>query len=296
MASGTSFEIEAQAEEPCIAKGGNGKIERQYKTAIILFSITNVFLLILIIITAVYAFGKPEPPRENVRLCLPCTDLEHHPYDTLQGIEVVDTNSTKCCVKKNEDANLLVGYFADTWIKKYLARENKPLRQYVCNDTSSAAKPVMKLVGKSESQEAKHHKLRWNGDHDLSISRGEISHHREHGYIEIKVAGLYQIYSQVVLKHDMHSQQTMHFHQHSMYHHCIILIPNGVTHNGVPMERTILKNSNPYCSSDSDMHHVTSFVGGAFQLLEGDRIAVKVSNKSEISLEPHMNFFGAHML
>lgn len=139
-----------------------------------------------------------------------------------------------------------------------------------------------------------HHKLFWDDEHELTIKYGSINHIADHGLIEIKESGLYQVYSQIVIEHDTSTHQ--HLHHPSVHTHSIVKIENGVPHTDPNFEMTILKTSNSHCSSKANTLSVTSNLGGTFQLTEGDRLAVKFNNKTELSLTPHMNFFGVHML
>jgi hypothetical protein len=127
----------------------------------------------------------------------------------------------------------------------------------------------------------------------IDLNDVRIKHHVDHGLIEIKKSGLYQIYSQIVLEHEMKDRD-----QHgsaSIYQHSVILkqagMPTDYNH-----EKFILKVSNTHCASESDTHTITSYISGAFQLSEGDKLGVRVHNNSEIATVPHMNFFGVHML
>jgi hypothetical protein len=139
------------------------------------------------------------------------------------------------------------------------------------------------------------HKLKWDGTSDLAIDLNDtrIKHHVDHGLIEIKKSGLYQIYSQIVLEHEMNDRD-----QHgsaSIYQHSVILKQAGMP-DDYNREKFILKVSNTHCASVSDTHTITSYISGAFQLTEGDKLGVRVHNNSEIAAVPHMNFFGVHML
>lgn len=81
----------------------------------------------------------------------------------------------------------------------------------------------------------------------------------------------------------------------SIYQHSVVYLKAG-TQNYRAREKVILKASNSHCASNTTRQTVTSYLGGAFQLGEGDKLAVEVHNKTEIVPVAHMNFFGAHML
>ena len=138
-----------------------------------------------------------------------------------------------------------------------------------------------------------HHKLQWDGDSDLAIVDKSISHHKQHGFIEIKKSGLYQVYSQIVLDHD---NNTRRLNEPDTYIHRVIQIKAEVSHHISPYETTLMKACNTHCSTATNRQTITSYLGGSFVLSEGDKLAVKVSNITEIVAVPHLNYFGAYML
>ncbi|XP_045200674.2 uncharacterized protein LOC123554521 [Mercenaria mercenaria] len=275
------------------------KDRRRYNLGICLFSVLNVLLISLIIITGYYVFSEKKViVLRDADICVPCEDLRLHPDDKIEGIERRGENKTVCCMKEEEGSDALVGYFIDHWLKKKLATDDRQFIRYECNDKdkTTSQKPIIKLVGKTEKQKAEHHKLHWDGDSEMAIKseNGELTHHKQHGFIEIKKSGLYQVYSQIVLDHDMKSQS-----QHNapaIYQHSVVLIEAGTMHDKYAREKIILKTSNSHCASKSNRQTITSYLGGAFQLSEGDKLAVKAHNKTELVPVPHMNFFGVHML
>lgn len=81
----------------------------------------------------------------------------------------------------------------------------------------------------------------------------------------------------------------------SIYQHSVVRLEAGAQGYRA-REKVILKASNSHCVSNTNRQTVTSYLGGAFQLGEGDKLAVKVHNITEIVPAAHMNFFGVHML
>lgn len=141
-----------------------------------------------------------------------------------------------------------------------------------------------------------HQKLKWDGESDMAIYAKKdvrIIHHEEHGVIEIRKSGLYQVYSQVVLEHDMRDNDQRN--SGSIYQHSVIKKEAGAPGDNI-REETLMKVSNTHCQSEYDKQTITSYISGAFQLSEGDRLGVKAHNMSDVVQIPHMNFFGVHML
>lgn len=147
------------------------------------------------------------------------------------------------------------------------------------------------MVGRSNIQTGENHNVFWDSRSALSIlpDSEDIVYHETHGIIEIRKTGLYQLYSQITLNRNQKWYKKQHKAQ--TYRHVVIL--TGV---GESKFKEILKSSNRFCSCNTDIQTVTSYLAGAFELAKGDMLAVKVRNTSEVVPVAHLNYFGAQML
>lgn len=273
---------------------------RCYNVYLCIFVLLDLILVTgIIVVGCLMYFERKLDPSSDIALCLRCKDLQIHPDDVIEGMLLKGETNDICCMKDRENSDNLMSYFVDHWLKEKLAKDDRRFTRYQCRDQSISGtqKPyiIIKLVGRNVKQTEKHDKILWDGRSDAAIlsDNKDFDHHKEHGVIEIKEAGLYQIYTQVVLNHDKiwHRKH----HKANVYQHSVIRLADkrSVIHDQYDV---IMKASNNFCSCKTEKQVVTSYLGGAFYLSEGDRLAVKVNNITEIVPVAHMNFFGMYMV
>ncbi|XP_078067704.1 tumor necrosis factor ligand superfamily member 10-like [Mustelus asterias] len=133
-----------------------------------------------------------------------------------------------------------------------------------------------------------HDVLYWNAGKGLAIRQGAIKYHR--GEITIPKDGIYYIYSQVyfwhVQKPDGEDQQYNLFLQYlyrmSMNYYEPILLTKAIF--------------TKCWSKDSKFDAYTSFQGALFELQQGDRLFIKVTNASAVNVNEEATYFGAFLI
>lgn len=269
-----------------------------YHAVVLIFILLDLFLLILIIIYADHMCSEREQQlSRDIAPCLPCKDLRIHPDDVIKNVSHKGDNNETCCMKDTEDYDALLSYFVDRWLKEKLTKDDRQFTRYQCKDDSISGSntPVIKLIGTEVKQKGEHKTVFWDKRSDAAIlsDTKDIIYHKESGFIEIKKAGLYQIYTQIVFGHDRKSHSLHHLS--NIYQHHVIRI-KAERPESDDEKFAIMKSSNTYCSCEAADQTVTSFLGGVFQLSKGDKLAVTVRNKTEVVPVAHKNFFGVHML
>ncbi|KAH3809641.1 uncharacterized protein LOC127834107 [Dreissena polymorpha] len=274
-------------EETTKGKNNKKNAEKQIRLRIIFFFILNCALFVLICVTAYYLTNERAPPEPNYKLCLKCEDIRGHPDDPLEHI--VETDGT-CCLDNNENLKYLVEPYASRWMKMKMHEENATFK--VCNNVSRAPteKPSIKVMGLSHVQPHEHHRLHWNQKHEMAIKPDEtlIKYRPDDGQIEIMKTGLYHVYNQV---HFKIARGTAYNPAHMG--HWVYVKRAGTIEQS---EDVLMHNMETECEGPGSEIITSSYLGSDFQLQEGDRLYVKVNKKDTVIPEPHLNYFGVHML
>ncbi|KAL4220493.1 tumor necrosis factor (ligand) superfamily [Mactra antiquata] len=269
------------------------KKRRTIKMRCWLFLTLNVLITILIILTVNYIVKDTncEIIRET-RICVNCSDLVIHPDDTIETVHKMSDGT--CCVAAGQNVYDLVHLYTSRWLKNNLAERNASFHRFKCG--SENERHTIKIVGQQKRQEKMHHnKVLWDSDSKMAVipDAKYMTHHPEHGFIEIKRTGLFFVYSQLVLEHDGPGNVDEYNNGLISYQHSISLITAG---SDQIHARSILLNKDTRCSCTKDKYRFTSQLGSAFQLNKGDKLFVRVSNVTEIVPDPVMNHFGVHRL
>ncbi|WAQ98278.1 hypothetical protein MAR_022651 [Mya arenaria] len=263
-----------------------------YKSAIILFGVLNILLLVLNALAGYYLASEKAPPQPTSRLCVRCQDIKGHPDDVKAWKHIVQENDT-CCLDDPKHLNYLVEYYTERWMKARLTNSNKTF-QY-CKDPTRdefQARPTIKVMGFSEPQiHPEHHRLHWDQNHPLALvpHPTKIQYLEDDAQIEIKQAGVYHVYSQVHFDHKQNSDNL----QPVVFSHMIYMKKAGTsTGDGT----IVMRSRETECESEDPRVVGSSYLASSLQLEDGDRLYVKVYTKDDVLAQPQMNFFGAHML
>ncbi|WAQ98259.1 hypothetical protein MAR_022632 [Mya arenaria] len=275
-------------------QSSNGKKDNShiYKSAIVLFGILNILLLVLNGLAVHYLANEKAPPQPTSRLCVRCQDIKAHPDDVKTWKHIVQENDT-CCLDDPKHLNYLVEYYTERWMKTRLTNSNKTF-QY-CKDPKRdefKARPSIKVMGFSEPRiHSEHQRMQWDQHHQLALvpDPTKIQYLEDDAQIVIKQAGVYHVYSQVHFDHKQNSNSL----QPVVFSHMIYMNKAGTS---IGEGTIVMRSRETECESENPRVVGSSYLASSLQLEDGDRLYVKVYTKDDVMAEPHMNFFGAHML
>ncbi|XP_041050787.1 tumor necrosis factor ligand superfamily member 10-like [Carcharodon carcharias] len=201
-------------------------------------------------------------------------------------------------------------FMCDSWLKNFKFLINQRLQSDVRNLIHKELKahnatflgpdkPAIHLIAQHRNKPPKnapsyfarvggHDVLYWNDIKGLTVHRGAIKYH--HGEITIPKDGIYYIYSQVYFWHiqklDGEDQQYNLFLQYlykmSMNYYEPILLTKAVY--------------TKCWSKESKFDVYTSFQGALFELQQGDKLFIKVTNASAVNVNEGATYFGAFMI
>ncbi|XP_052793867.1 uncharacterized protein LOC128227402 isoform X6 [Mya arenaria] len=289
MTSKSSSRLERKATQRSKSAEGRKSFRKKdknsqiYTSAICLFGILNILLVVLNGLAVFYLVSEKAPPQPTSRLCVRCQDIKGHPDDVKTWKHIVQENDT-CCLDDPKHLNYLVEYYTERWMKTRLSNSNKTF-QYCKNPKHDEfkARPSIKVMGFSEPQiDPKRSLMLWDPRHKLAIvpNRAKIQYLEEDGQIGIKQAGVYHVYSQ--------TNSSIH---PVVFSHMILRKKAGET------KGTIVMQSRETEGESEDPQVVgSSYLASSLQLEDGDRLYVNVDIKDDVLCQPQMNFFGAHML
>ncbi|WAQ98262.1 hypothetical protein MAR_022635 [Mya arenaria] len=246
----------------------NDKNNQIYKSAIILFGVLNILLLVLNALAGYYLASEKPPPQPTSRLCVQCQDIKGHPDDVKTWKHIVQENDT-CCLDAPKHLNYLVEYYTERWMKTRLTNSNKTF-QY-CKDRNGdefRARPSIKVMGFSEPQiHSEHHRMQWDQNNVLALvpDPKKIQYLEDDAQIAIKQAGVYHVYSQVHFDHKQNNSS----HQPVVFSHMIYMKKAGTsTGHGT----IVMRSRETECESEDPRVVGSSYLASSLQLEDGDRL------------------------
>ncbi|XP_038630842.1 tumor necrosis factor ligand superfamily member 10-like [Scyliorhinus canicula] len=201
-------------------------------------------------------------------------------------------------------------FLCDSWLKNVKFLINQRLQSDVRNliykelkahnaTFLGADKPAIHLIAQQRNKPPKnvpsyftrvngHDVLYWNDVKGFAVHQGAMKYHG--GEITIPKDGIYYIYSHVyfwhVQKPDGEDQQYNLFLQYlykmSMNYYKPLLLTKAIF--------------TKCWSKESKFDVYTSFQGAAFELEQGDKIFIKVTNASAVNVNEGATYFGAFMI
>ncbi|XP_052793865.1 uncharacterized protein LOC128227402 isoform X4 [Mya arenaria] len=298
MTSKSSSRLERKATQRSKSAEGRKSFRKKdknsqiYTSAICLFGILNILLVVLNGLAVFYLVSEKAPPQPTSRLCVRCQDIKAHPDDVKTWKHIVQENDT-CCLDDPKHLNYLVEYYTERWMKTRLTNSNKTF-QY-CKDPKRdefKARPSIKVMGFSEPRiHSEHQRMQWDQHHQLALvpDPTKIQYLEDDAQIVIKQAGVYHVYSQVHFDHKQNSNSL----QPVVFSHMIYMNKAGTS---IGEGTIVMRSRETECESENPRVVGSSYLASSLQLEDGDRLYVKVYTKDDVMAEPHMNFFGAHML
>lgn len=271
-----------------------GKTKDKTKLVVLAGSVVlNVFLIALIIITAMYMAGESVSLRGDSALCINCSFIKLHPEDDLSAFSVYEDNT--CCLRNGGNYSQMVDKLVEGKLKKQLLSDSKPYQPLHCDGDNGNKVPVIKMVGRwvnlPHPSSSRFPWLRW----DVAVHRsdpdmkGQLTQDDTH--ITVGSTGIYQIYSQLVLQNTQPEELSSYSESPNKYYMHAIYKQTSSGHD----ERILGGSYTYYQNKDGDTM-TTSYIGSPYQLRKGDRIGVKVHDVSQVVASNLTNFFGMHLI
>ncbi|XP_064639390.1 uncharacterized protein LOC135494948 [Lineus longissimus] len=269
------------------------------------------------------SFGKQTGRDEKEHICVECKKLQFalasENIILNKLLHKMNGGKQMCCARTAEQTDLFMKRYFDVKIKEERASGGLCMgtstgfsgRDFRNSHSASFPKdgvrctnsknPSVHLIGTNELKDDDLSAdpdivTKWADNSDIAF-RNSVSFNRKTGVLTVPKNGFYYVYSQI---HFIQIFPRVSKYPNSEHRSAYDKTPsvNSLTHtikrthhNYYPEE--MLKRRQSQCWVTNKLYsEYTSYMGGIMSLRQGDEIYVEVSNKSMISSQSKMNFFG----